>query len=461
MLEIRPYALCVLLIGVTACVPDGASAPKLSSLYRTDAQAPGPLGQSLDAGSQIGSPDTRAPQCRVDAGNGFPDANAPPPPEEEPMCNGPNKPMPTHASVYYGTEFPSHVRLNAGQISSVANFGGCSGLFITPRWILTASHCGIRRGREVCIGHGPEDEDACFQVSQVHDHPSADMSLVDVGEDARQRLQGLEPIPIITETLDRNWLGRTAEAAGYGAQETGRSGRREFTAEPIVDFYSDNIVIDGQGQRGVCFGDSGGPLFVVASDGSTRIGGVLSHGDTSCVGRDNFTRVDLYKSWIESYTGPTPRPGPQPCGAIDAEGHCSMDRARATYCQNNELQIDECDSGNPCAWSTAAQGWRCLDPALDPCSGQTYAGSCNQNVLRWCDRGQIFERNCQACGEACIPLRDDRGNFCIPSDCGDLTFQGRCMGDNIEWCNREGRRETRHCENGCSYIDAETGYFCR
>jgi hypothetical protein len=455
--------IAFVLLATLACVPDGAPVPKLSEMQPSPSNSSKPTPRLLDAGLVRPSPDATPipPVCVVDAGTAVTDATTPPP-EDDPMCDGPNKPIPVSSNIYYGTDLPSHVVLNAGQISAIGNFNGCTGLFITPTWILSAEHCGLRSGSEFCIGHGPTDEDACYRASRVIDHPSADMALIEIGEDARNRFPSLEPVPIMTETLDQSWLQRTAEAAGYGRQETGRSGRREFTAEPIVNFFSDNVVIDGQGQQGVCFGDSGGPLFVTAADGSTRIAGVLSNGDPTCVGRDNFTRVDRYRSWIEMYTGPTVPAGPQPCGSTDAVGYCSSDRQRAGYCNaNNELQVDTCTHGDQCAWSTMDSGWRCINPTQDPCMGVTYAGTCDQNTLRWCDRGQLQERNCQACEEACIPLSNDRGNFCLPSDCGDLTFRGRCNGNTVEWCNRDGRRETRQCNNGCGYVDAETGYFCQ
>lgn len=461
-----PLSLIISLSMIIACVPEGAPVAKLSDKQAQTSSSEEISIRSLDAGIIGSSRDTGTTPAQAmmpDAGVDQNDSAVPPPEdEEEIMCDGPNKELPSSTNVYYGTEYPSHVTLRPGQISAIGNFGGCTGLFITPSWILSAEHCGLRRGQNFCIGHGPTDEDACYRITRVINHPSADMALVEIGEDARTRFPSLEPVPLFTQNFDQSWLQSTAEAAGYGRQENGRSGQREFSAEPIVNFFSDNVVIDGMGQRGVCFGDSGGPLFVTAADGSTRIAGVLSYGDPSCVGRDNYTRVDIYRSWIENYTGPSTPAGPQACGTTDSEGYCSPDRQGSTYCDaNNELQIEACMNGDQCAWSFADSGFRCIPPSQDPCQGLTYGGSCNQNILRWCDRGQILERNCQACEEACIPLTNDRGNFCLPSDCGDLTFRGRCQGNTVEWCNREGRRETRQCANGCGYINDETGYFCR
>ena len=70
-------------------------------------------------------------------------------------------------------------------------------------------------------------------------------------------------------------------------------------------FNGTHVIIDGEGTRGVCNGDSGGPVMVIAEDGTVRVAGTLHYGDPSCVGRDNYTRVDLFRDWIEGHTGPT------------------------------------------------------------------------------------------------------------------------------------------------------------
>ena len=285
-----------------------------------------------------------------------------------------------------------------------------------------------------------------------------------LNRDARELAPSVEPVPLFTGTLDSSWIGTTAEASGYGQQENGRSGEREFTAEPIVRVQGNLVTIDGQGQRGVCFGDSGGPLFVTAPDGTTRVIGDLSYGDPSCLGRDNYTRTDIHRTWIEGYTGPTLPPGPQPCGDVDVVGFCNTDFTAATWCgPNDELQQEACDNGRVCAFSPTDGGWRCLDPADDPCGGVTPRGACDDNKLSWCDEGVLLERNCGECEETCIPYEDETQGFnCVPSNCGEVTFWGECQGDTAVWCNREGMLEERNCgSSGCGWISDEVGYFCR
>ena len=381
---------------------------------------------------------------------------------DDPCLTGPKKTAASESKVYYGTKLPTHVPLTQGQVWAVGTFGWCSGTLVAPRWVLSASHCQFWTGVKFCMGKHASNPNHCVKSVEIHDHPWADLSLVKLSKDARDVFPGVEPIPLMHEDLGPQWIGVLAEAGGYGQQEDGSSGEREFTAEPIVYLGNSTMTIDGEGKHGVCFGDSGGPVMVVASDGTVRAAGNLANGDSSCLGKDNYTRVDVFRDWILQRTGPIWTPGPQPCGDHTGVGKCNKDATRATYCGADDiLVVETCGAGDVCSWDASAEGWRCIDEDDDPCKGVGYWGECKDNVLKWCGAGGLQTRDCGACGETCVP-NDTWGYFCVSSTCGDLTFHGQCEGDVVRWCNRTGEPETRDCAaqgEKCGW-SGEHGYDC-
>jgi hypothetical protein len=213
--------------------------------------------------------------------------------------------------VYGGTVDPTVMPLATAQIPAIGSLGMCSGTLIAPRWVLTARHCPLVPGNEFCMGPQHDAPDVCIPATRVFPHPTVDLALLELAEDAATRLPGIRPIPIIEEDLDCSRLGQMAEAAGYGRSVEEPFGTRFFTAEPIVALTSDYVSIHGQGRKGLCHGDSGGPVMLMTEDGSVQVAGALNAGDPSCRGRDDFARIDVVREWVQGFTGPhgTPASG--------------------------------------------------------------------------------------------------------------------------------------------------------
>jgi hypothetical protein len=166
----------------------------------------------------------------------------------------------------------------------------------------------------------------------------------------------------------------------------------------VVAVEGDTITVDGQGTRGACGGDSGGPLIVARDDAFTQgeILGVLSHGSTSCVGLDHYERIDTLASWIaDTLAGIRAKP----CGDVTHEGRC--DGGEATYCAPEGLVRDVCASGLSCGWSVTAAGYRCGDVADDPCGGVGPATECADDAVVWCNHGTLERVDCGPCGGRC------------------------------------------------------------
>jgi hypothetical protein len=212
------------------------------------------------------------------------------------------------------------------------------------------------------------------------------------------------------------------------------------------------------GERGVCFGDSGGPLMVLGTDATVRVAGALSFGDPSCVGRDRYTWTDLVVGWIEGFTGPTVAEGGA-CGRLTAEGDCMG--ASAVWCEGDALRAERCEGGTACAWSEGDGGYRCT-AGPDPCEGVTARGECRGSVATWCERGELRERDCAPCGETCGDVPEVGGIYCQPDPCAGLDYLGECRDSVAVWC-AEGEVQMRDCADSglrCDYVNDRIGYFC-
>jgi len=61
------------------------------------------------------------------------------------------------------------------------------------------------------------------------------------------------------------------------------------------------VTVDGHGEQGICYGDSGGPILWQKNEMSRPvIVGTEQWGDSSCVDQDHLARIDRVLDFVDS-----------------------------------------------------------------------------------------------------------------------------------------------------------------
>ncbi len=226
----------------------------------------------------------------------------------------------------------------------------CSGTLIRPDVVLTAAHCFDRID-------APSELEVYFdaEVSGTVDvvefgvHPdycgeACELDRFDYGYVRLAEPLEISPVDVLTE--QDVWdeavrLGSTVKVVGWGEvpELGGTSGYERWMVDvPIRGFTAEGIefVAGGDGKDS-CEGDSGGPVFVTASDGSLRVAAVTSRGSEVC-GEGGFYGVAYHAmGWLSEQVDDPTLCG-EDCGTCDCldtvppseDGCCSTQRPRST-----------------------------------------------------------------------------------------------------------------------------------
>lgn len=309
--------------------------------------------------------------------------------------------------IFGGVEEAAWVRLAPSQYGAIGlvepsdqdALEVCTGTVIATDWVLTAEHCNVAEQLRFRSLHGDTQLFVGLQVSEVVTHPDLDLALLHIPDVGSFTV----PIPI-AEDDSFVAVGEPVQLAGVGLAENDLLGRLLFAVEPLTDVKPAFLEVNGFGRSGACAGDSGGPILVRDPQGRIVSVGVLSFGESSCLGFDVAVRLAPVVDWIDEVTqgSATPSAGTAPsdaCEAIEREGFCAGDQV--IFCEEGAQQVVTCSSEQLCGWSDEHDAFRCVPAADDPCQGVGSSGACQSDRALRCESGDLVSQPCNcACGRS-------------------------------------------------------------
>lgn len=294
----------------------------------------------------------------------------------------------------------------------------CTATLIDRRTLLTAAHCvdpSILGATSVTIyaTNAPNENQIngvnTWRVTETRKHPNWNSATLS-GDIAMALLEAAPNVTPKAWNQQSLASGQAVRSVGYGTIGNDVGSGTKRTVDLIINQLSPTLLYVGNGvNKGICHGDSGGPTFRTFSDGVERVVGVHSFTMTEDCTEGAATRVDAYRSFIQSWL------------SEKEAATCATDGRCAANCAQVDLDC-VCRADGQC---TSACPDLNVDPDCGDCgaNGVCAARSCPAKDVDCVDEGQACTTATQCVGRKCVLDPQHTVPYCSKacassSDCG-------------------------------------------
>lgn len=320
----------------------------------------------------------------------------------------------------------------------------CSATLITSRTLLTAAHClppEVIKVSATNVTPAPSSSPSFVVSTDWRRHPqwtAGNPAAFDVGLVLLPAPVADAPIPF-SRANPTALIGRPLTVVGYGLTSPGASdqGTRRSVDLTFRNVTAAHVVVGNQVDKGICFGDSGGPSLHTFPDGLARVVGVHSYTQPASNCTDGLdSRVDLYSAFIQQWLtdkegGGTCfedglcKPG---CTPADFDCACVADGACSAACTN---LLSDPDCPPDCAANGVCTALACPRPDPDctaelaPCTADAQCASrrCVTDTQRGNER--YCARTCAAPAD-CPAMTTCTSGACFKLQKPEVAAGGAC-----------------------------------